>query len=275
VDQASGKILLAQRHRLALSPDGHGGMLAAFARSGGLADARRRGIEHLFYFQVDNPLVEIGSPEFLGYHLLSGSGFSSQVVRKREPLERLGNVIQVDGRLRIIEYSDLPDELARRRKPDGSLEIWAGSIAVHAMAIDFLERAAGLKEILPFHVAHKKVAHVDPSGRHVEPDTPNAVKFERFIFDLMPADPRAILVEVDAAEHFAPLKNAPGEKSDTPEAVQARLVALHSRWLRQAGAEVAPGVDVEISPLWALDAAEAARKLAPGTRIAKATYIGE
>jgi UDP-N-acetylglucosamine/UDP-N-acetylgalactosamine diphosphorylase len=275
VDRSSRRVLLAERHHLALSPDGHGGMLAAFARSGGLADARRRGIEHLFYFQVDNPLVEVCSAEFLGYHLLSGAGFSSQVVRKREPLERVGNVVQVDGRLRVVEYSDLPDEVAHRRKPDWSLEIWAGSIAVHAMEIAFLERTAASADALPFHLAHKRVPYIDGSGQRVEPQTPNAVKFERFIFDLMPADPRAALVEVDAAEHFAPLKNAPGEKEDTPEAVKARLVGLHARWLRQAGAEVAAGVDVEISPLWALDAEETARKLTPGMRITGPTYLGE
>jgi UDP-N-acetylglucosamine/UDP-N-acetylgalactosamine diphosphorylase len=275
VDRASGKVLLAERHHVALSPDGHGGMLAAFARSGALADARRRGIEHLFYSQVDNPLVAVCNPEFLGYHLLSGSEFSTEVVRKRDPLERLGNVVGVDGRLRVIEYSDLPDEVGRRRRPDGSLEIWAGSIGVHAMEVAFLERMAESAEALPFHLAYKRVPYVDPAGDRVKPETANAIKFERFIFDLMPAAGRAILVEVDAAEHFAPLKNAPGEKQDTPEAVKDRLVALHSQWLRQAGAEVAEGVDVEISPLWALDAEEVARKLPRAARIAKPTYFGE
>jgi len=275
LDRATGKVLLAEPHHVALSPDGHGGMLAAFRGSGALADARRRGVEHLFYFQVDNPLVDVCSPEFLGYHLLSGSEFSTQVVRKREPLERVGNVVEADGRLRVIEYSDLPDEVANRRNPDGSLAIWAGSIAVHAMETAFLERMTGSAEALPFHAAFKKVPYVDSAGSRVEPEKPNAVKFERFIFDLMPAAPRAILVEVDPAEHFAPLKNAPGSKEDTPEMVKARLVALHSSWLREAGAEVAEGVDVEIGPLWALDAAEVGRKLPPGTRITKPTYFGE
>jgi len=275
VDRATGKVLLAEPDRVALSPDGHGGMLAAFRSSGALADARRRGVEHLFYFQVDNPLADVCSPEFLGYHLLAGSEFSTQVVRKREPLERVGNVVEVDGRLRVIEYSDLPDEVARRRKPDGSLEIWAGSIAIHAMDTAFLEQMAASAEGLPFHLAYKKVAYVDSAGERVEPEEPNAVKFERFIFDLMPAARRAILVEVDPAEHFAPLKNASGAKEDTPEMVKAALVALHARWLRQAGAEVADGVDVEIGPLWALDAADVASKLPPGTRIAKPTYFGD
>jgi UDP-N-acetylglucosamine/UDP-N-acetylgalactosamine diphosphorylase len=190
-------------------------------------------------------------------------------------LERVGNVVEADGRMRVIEYSDLPDEVACRRNPDGSLAIWAGSIAVHAMETAFLERMAGSAEALPFHSACKKVAYVDSVGKRVEPEKPNAVKFERFIFDLMPAAQRAILVEIDPAEHFAPLKNAPGSKEDSPEMVKARLVALHARWLREAGAEVAEGVDVEIGPLWALDAAEVARKLPSGTRITEPKYFGD
>ncbi len=79
----SGKLLLAERDAISVSPDGHGGMLAALVRSGAMADARRRGIRYLFYLQVDNPLVAIGDPEFLGYHLLARSELSSQVVAKR------------------------------------------------------------------------------------------------------------------------------------------------------------------------------------------------
>jgi UDP-N-acetylglucosamine/UDP-N-acetylgalactosamine diphosphorylase len=272
VDAATGKILLAAPDQIALSPDGHGGMLAAFHRSGGLRDARDRGIRHLFYFQVDNPLVDICSPEFLGYHLLAHSEMTSQVVRKQEPLEKVGNVVRVDGRLRVIEYSDLPDDVARRRGPDGSLDIWAGSIAVHVLETAFLGAMVSDAHGLPFHYARKKVAHVDPSGNQVQPKEPNAIKFERFIFDLMPSANGAVVVEVDPAEHFAPLKNAPGEAKDTPEAVRAQMIALHSRWLRDAGVAVGDGVPVEISPLYALDAEELAQRVAK-TPIAQPTYL--
>ena len=53
-----------------------------------------------------------------------------------------------------------------------------------------------------------------------------------------------------------------------------QLAALHRGWLRQAGAEVADDVTVEISPLYALDAEELAAKLPPGTRITEPTYFG-
>jgi UDP-N-acetylglucosamine/UDP-N-acetylgalactosamine diphosphorylase len=273
VDAAGGKLLLDQPDQIAVSPDGHGGMLAALKQSGLLDALRGRGIEHLFYFQVDNPLAAVCDPEFLGYHLLSGSEMSSQAVRKQAPRERLGNLVQVDGRLQMIEYSDLPKEVAERRKPDGSLAIWAGSIGVHAMDLVFLDRMAGTAGGLPFHVARKKVPYVDASGRRVEPEAENALKFERFIFDLLPSASHAIVVEVDPGEHFAPLKNASGA-ADTPEQVRARMIALHARWLRAAGAELLDGVPVEISPLWALDANETAARVAPGMKVAEATYFG-
>lgn len=273
VDEATGKILLDSPDRLATSPNGHGGMLAAFANSGAMADAKRRGIRELFYFQVDNPFVEICGAEYLGYHRLCASEMTSQVIGKREPLEKVGNVVEVDGRLMVIEYSDLPADVANRRTSDGQLAIWAGSIAVHVFDLAFLEHALGKAESLPFHLAHKKVAHVDAAGQRVSPTTPNAIKFERFIFDLMPSARNAIVVEVDPALAFGPLKNASGAKTDTPESVKAQLSALHRGWLRSAGVEIAGDVPVEINARFALDAEDVAKKVRPGMKVTEATYL--
>ena len=273
VDAATGKVLLEVPGRIFTGPDGHGGMLAALERSGALADMERRGLTQIFYFQVDNPLVDVASAEFLGYHRLSGSEMTTQVIAKRDPLEKVGNVVQIDGRLRIIEYIDLPNALAQRRTAAGDLEICAGSIGVHAFDTAFLRRMADRDDALPFHYALKKVNYVDAQGRLLKPAAPNAVKFERFIFDLLPNANRAIVVEVDPAEAFAPLKNAPGAVTDSPEWVQAQLSAQYGRWLRAAGAQVVPDAVVEISPLFALDAAELAKKLPKGTRVVGTTRL--
>ena len=169
VDAQTGRVLLAAPGQIAASPDGHGGMLAALDRSGALADIERRGIRHLFYFQVDNPLVDICGREFSGYHLLAQSEFSTQVIAKRDPLDRVGNVVQVDGRLMVIEYSDLPEEAANRRNADGSLRIWAGSIAVHVMDTALLRRLAdarwGRHSCLPENLANRADRNVCPT-RH-------------------------------------------------------------------------------------------------------------
>jgi UDP-N-acetylglucosamine/UDP-N-acetylgalactosamine diphosphorylase len=272
VDAATGKLLLTARGELATSPDGHGGLVAALVRSGALEDMRRRGLRQLSYFQVDNPLVRTCDPEFLGWHLLTGSELSTQVVVKRDPLERVGNVVQIGGRARIIEYSDLPESVARRTAPDGSLLLWAGNTAIHVLDVELLARAAEDEATLPFHRAHKAVPHLDDAGWLVEPERPNALKFERFIFDLLPAARRALAVEVNAAEVFAPVKNATGR--DSPSTVQAQMIALHRSWLQQAGVEVADGVAVEIGPLAALDAEELAGRVETDTCVETGTFLG-
>ena len=106
----------------------------------------------------------------------------------------------------------------------------------------------------------------------MEPAEANALKFERFIFDLLPAARRALAVEVNAAEVFAPVKNATGR--DSPATVRAQMIALHRGWLQQAGVEVADGVAVEIGPLAALDAAELAGRVETDTRVETGTFLG-
>ncbi len=274
VDARDGRLLLDERHQLALSPDGHGGMLAALVK-GPLADMRRRGIEQVFYCQVDNPLVEMCDPEFLGYHLLCESELSTQVVAKRGSRDRVGNVVSIDGRLRIIEYSDLnplSDEIVERRGDDGPI-FWAGNTAIHAFDVAFLERMAHTARALPFHVALKTVSHIDSQGRRVEPKEPNAVKFERFIFDLLEEAQGAIVVEVDEARCFAPLKNASGQERDTPETVRRQMIALHTQWLRAAGCQVMPDVPVEISPLFAQNAQETAARVRGGLVVTQPRYF--
>src|SRR6185437_14552961 len=155
VDAATGKILLESPGELFASPDGHGGTLAALERSGGLAAMHDQGIEQICYFQVDNPLVQLCDPEFLGYHLLARSELSTQVITKKLPAERVGNVVSIDGQVRIIEYSDLPAEAGERRTEDGSLELWAGNTAIHVFDLAFLERVKGDQAALPFHLARK------------------------------------------------------------------------------------------------------------------------
>jgi len=249
VAMQDGKVLLADKGTIALSPDGHGGMLAAINKHSILDRLQERGIRHLFYFQVDNPFVDICSPEFLGYHLASGSEMTSQVIRKREPSDRVGNVVELDGKLHVIEYSDIPESLANRRFSDGSLQIWAGSIAVHQFDLGFLRRVSPVASALPFHIAKKKVPYVNGQGQTVVPSEPNAIKFERFIFDLMPSAKGAVVVEVDIPNNYGPLKNAPGSASDSPETVKAQLSEMYRRWLQKAGILVAQDAAVEISPL--------------------------
>jgi UDP-N-acetylglucosamine/UDP-N-acetylgalactosamine diphosphorylase len=277
VDRTTGRVLLEAPDRLALSPDGHGGLLTALRRSGALEGMLADGVSTFFTFQVDNPLSRVANPVFVGHHAAAGAEMSSLVVRKRDPAERVGVIARVGGRTGVVEYSDLPDELAAQRGPDGALRFWAGNVAMHCIEVAFAMRLTegGLR--LPYHRALKRVPHVTPDGATVSPQEPNAVKFETFIFDALPFAERTVTLEVRREEEFSPIKNAEGQ--DSPESCRRDCNRLWAGWLRAAGVAVPEGpdgepVDLEIDPRLALDAAELAARLPPGKTITGPTALG-
>jgi UDP-N-acetylglucosamine/UDP-N-acetylgalactosamine diphosphorylase len=277
LDQASGQMLMVSPGQLFLSPNGHGGTLTALETSGLLGQLRERGIRQLFYFQVDNPLVKIADPVFLGQHLHVRSEASSKIIPKLDPKDRVGVFAQVDGRCTIIEYSDLPQKLAEARDETGRLRLWAGSPAIHWFDVDFLARVTQGQGLMPFHIARKKVPHIDASGRQVEPATENAFKFELFVFDALPLAERWLIVETSRRNEFEPLKNATG--ADSPESVARAISNQAADWLQRAGISVprtAQGdaaMPIEISPLFALDPEELATRVDRGLRLIGPTYI--
>ncbi|MEM7315561.1 MAG: UTP--glucose-1-phosphate uridylyltransferase [Planctomycetota bacterium] len=269
----NGKLLLAEKDALFRSPDGHGGMLQALESSGSFRHMKQRGIEHLFYLQIDNPLVDIAGADAIGYHVLANSEATTVVIRKTDPLEKVGNIAVLDNKTQVVEYSDLPEQVAKLRRDDGSLLLWAGNVAVHVWDVSFLEQKANSTDGLPFHYARKKVPFVSIDGTINRPTEPNGVKFERFIFDLLPEARRSIVVEVDRGSYFAPLKNPTGSPGDTPESVAKQMSELHRQWIEAAGGTVNDGVTVEIQPSYANSAEDVAAKLKPGTTFDSDTIL--
>ena len=261
----AGKLILDSPDHIFASPNGHGGVWAGLAQSGALDAMKRRGVTDLFHYQVDNPLVDIADPAFLGFHHGARSQMSSKVTPKRDAAERVGvTVRRADGRTAVVEYTALTKEQAERRNPDGSLVFSAGNLCIYWYTVEFAE-FAGTRARLSWNLARKKVPFVDELGRRVEPEKPNAIKFETFVFDAMPAAERTFVMECDRKAEFAPVKNASGE--DSVESCRAALVEKASRMLEAAGVKVPRDAagrakhPVEISPLYALDAEELKRKL--------------
>lgn len=277
VDIETGRLLLQEPGVLFTSPNGHGGTLTALSESGLLDELTRRGVRHLFYFQVDNPLVKIGDPAFLGRHIALRSEASSKAIEKAYAKERMGVLALIDGRCGIVEYSDLPDDLAIASDRSGRLLFRAGSPAIHLFDIAFLRRITQGGAQLPFHIARKKVPHVSATGEQVNPTKENALKFEMFIFDALPMADRWLVMESPRAEEFAPVKNAEG--TDSPATARQAISNLAGAWLEQAGATVPRNRDgnvtapLEISPRFALDAEELASRIWPGRVIESATYL--
>lgn len=266
VDIDSQRVLFAAPDQLALSPDGHGGMLTALARNNILHAWRSRGIETIFYHQIDNPATPLCDPAFIGWHLQHQADVSTKVVSKASASEKMGVVVTVHGLTRIIEYSDLPPDIAVQTDDRGRLRLWAGNTAIHLFQREFLERALQDEHAMPFHVARKVVPHWDPTTqRMVTPDAPNAFKFERFIFDVLPWAKTALVVEGERSREFLPIKNATG--ADSPETARAALMANQREWLRACGWTIGDDVPVEISPGVATSAEELASHASSGTVI--------
>jgi UDP-N-acetylglucosamine/UDP-N-acetylgalactosamine diphosphorylase len=265
VDSTSGRMLLEAPGRLALSPDGHGGLFMALRRSGALEWLAASGVQTIFTFQVDNPLTSIADPGFFGHHLAAGAEMSNLAVRKRTPGERVGVIARRGSQTVVVEYSDLDDATAAARDEHGELVLWAGNVATHFIELDFARRLTDGGLQLPYHRAIKKVPYLDVSGMTVIPDVPNALKFETFIFDALPMARGSITVEVAREEQFSPIKNPRGE--DSPQTCRRDMNRLYARWLVEAGVTVARGadgepVDIEIDPRLALDAADVRERLA-------------
>lgn len=251
-----GQLLLADKDSLALSPDGHGGSLRALQKSGALAEMKSLGVQHLSYFQVDNPLVQCIDPLFIGLHDLTGSEMSSKTITKATPSEKVGNFCIGDGKLQVIEYSDLPESLALEVLSDGTPKFNAASIGIHILTVSFVERLnAGGQLQLPWHRAEKKVPYVDQNGAPIKPQSTNAVKLEQFVFDAIPLAQNAMVYTTQRLEDFSPVKNATGP--DSPETCTAHQIQRNANWLRSAGVEIPikngkPDATLEISPLFAL-----------------------
>lgn len=245
IDMQSYKVLLETKSSLALSPNGHGGSLKALWTSGAIADMKKRGVEQISYTQVDNPIVRMIDPLFIGLHATDNAQMSSKMLPKSFPKEKLGNFCVVDGKVTVIEYSNLPDELAFQTTEDGELCFRAGSIALHCIRVDFVESINTAPEgfSLPFNRAEKKVGYYDASADEtVKPEEPNAVKLETFVFDALPMCETSIVYETDRIDEFAPIKNADVDgkvETDSPASSKQIQTERAARWLEANGVTVA------------------------------------
>lgn len=266
LDAATGEMLLSGPDEIALSPDGHGGIIGALQRSGLLDWLERCGIEQLYYHQVDNPTAIIADPALLGLHSRACSQATTCVVSRTSPAERMGVVVEVSGRAEIIEYSELTPEQSAGVDESGQWIFWAGNTAIHVFERAFLQHLSSAGSRLPLHAARKNVPYIDAQGklqRPTDPACPNAIKLEQFIFDALPMASRTLVVEGDRNREFNPVKNSTG--TDSVETCRMALRRIAAAWLAEVGYVLPDDTAIEISPLEALDAEELRQRVFDGT----------
>lgn len=251
------KILMESKNKICESPDGNGGLYKAIARNGILDDLNTRNIKHIHMYCVDNCLVKIADPVFIGFAIERNYDLATKVVRKRDAGESVGLIVLNEDTQRpcVIEYSEISSEMANKTEPGDPLKLFlrAANIVNHYYSVEFLTRMVPewitSHEHLPFHIAKKKIGCLDENGVYQKPDEVNGIKLEQFIFDIFPsvALSKFGCLEVDRSREFAPLKNADGAKNDTPSTCRQAYLDLGTQWIRDNGGIVDSGDHVEVS----------------------------
>jgi len=245
----NGKLILSDKNTIFMNPDGHGGSLSALRTSGALQLMESIGIKTISYFQVDNPLVKIIDPLFIGFHVMEKSDVSSKALMKAYHEEKTGVFVQFDdGKLGIVEYSDMPEDKIFAKDENGGILYSAANPAIHLFNIDFIDSLTKNGSInLPYHVARKKI-QAFKNGTQCEIE---GLKFEKFVFDALPLANKTVILETMREEEFAPVKNASG--ADSAHTAQSMMNALYRKWLIERGIKIPDKVKVlQISPLFAL-----------------------
>jgi UDP-N-acetylglucosamine/UDP-N-acetylgalactosamine diphosphorylase len=211
-----GKIILESKSKVAVAPDGNGGLYSALISSGAVADMKKRGVQHLHAYCVDNCLVRVADPTFIGFAASRNVEIATKVVRKRNAKEAVGMIIEKDGHPDVIEYSEISEEMASEKDPHHAdlLKYRAANIVNHYYSYNFLESIPHWAHRLPHHVARKKIPYIDlESGEIVKPQKPNGIKLEQFVFDCFAflEMNKFACQEVRREDEFSPLKNASGK----------------------------------------------------------------
>lgn len=207
----NGKIYLAEKGKIALSPNGNGGWFRSMIRAGLVDDMKEKGIEYLSAFSVDNVLQKINDPAFVGATVLSGADIGAKVVRKADEREKVGVLCLEDGKPSIVEYYEMTDEMAELKDENGRLAYAFGVILNYMFKLDKLIELAG--KDMPLHIVKKKIPYIDENGEKISPDEPNGYKFETLILDMVHLMDSCLSYEVVREKEFAPIKNRTGVDS--------------------------------------------------------------
>ena len=210
-----GKILIGEDGLIKLAADGHGGIYESLVKTGMTEQMKHLGVEWVFIGGVDNCLVKMVDPVLMGIAIDKKVTVACKSVVKANPHEKVGVFCKRNGKPNVIEYSEITDDMAEATGPDGELLYGESHILCNLFSVEAIERMGS--EPLPYHIAYKKAKYIDKDGNLVVPTSPNAYKFEAFLFDAFGEVDDMAVLRVKREEEFAPVKNSDEVGIDCPK----------------------------------------------------------
>jgi len=220
-----GKLLISKEYKVKEASDGNGGTYASLRESGALADMKEKGIKWVFIGGVDNVLLKMADVILLGMAIKKQVQIASKSVVKANPHEKVGVFCKMNGHPKVIEYAELPEKMAEAVDENGEFLYGESNIIAHLFTLDAIEKMGGA--VLPYHAAFKKATYIDKDGNLVVPDSPNAYKFEAFMFEAFGEIDDMVVLRVKREEEFAPLKNADSAGVDCPKTARELYKKFH------------------------------------------------
>lgn len=249
---SNGRIILDSKTSCAMAPDGNGGIYAAMAKHNIFQHMHSHNVQYIHAFAIDNALVRPADPVFIGHCIHQNADCGNKVLWKRDASEKVGILVRKNVKPCIVEYSDMDPELMQQVDDNGKLLFGAANICNHFYTREFLEHTVLPNLTNLYHIADKKIPTYDPNTDTTStPTQNNGVKLETFIFDVFPLSKKMAILQVQREEEFAPVKNAPGSKTDSPDQAREMISNLAKAWVQEAGAVLKQINDnpCEVSPL--------------------------
>ena len=213
VVDTNGKLLVDENYKIKEASDGHGGIFNSMLKRNVISELDKSGVKWVFTCGVDNPLVNMVDPYLLGLAIVRNCKLATRSLVKTSPSEKIGVLCKQDNKVKVIEYTELSEEMANKVNDNGDLLFGESHVMFNLFSLDAIKKIANEK--LPYHIAFKKNSYLDENGKLIKPEKPNSYKFESFIFDSFELFDDMAILRGSREDEFAPIKNAEGQ--DSPE----------------------------------------------------------
>ena len=207
----NGKVMLDNIGKLKRDSNGNGDVFSAFINNE--LDKTLNDIEWISISGVDNILLEVVDPLFIGLSIYNKSQVASKSVKKDKLTSKTWVFANVDERPDIINPIFLTDKMRYFKNDSGKYEYNQINILSHLFSKEAFLKCFKLD--IPYHRAFKKTDYINEEGMKMVVEEPNSFKFEKFIFDVFKYFDNFTLLEVDSKMEFSPIKAFTGEF--TPE----------------------------------------------------------